>query len=124
MKLWQAIDQLAADYFECVVTSIHARLDMIMVILEYQRLITTFKQTMELGDVPVSRIDDLPLWRHGLQLGCGAQRNQESQILFSGIIPRSVSCITNGRARHFNYITNLSKWEQVTLPPCFLLAMT
>lgn len=55
---WQAIDQLSPDYYQSVVTSINAGLDMIMVPFEYQRFITTLKQAVGSGDIPVARIDD------------------------------------------------------------------
>jgi len=55
---WQAIDQLSADYYECVVLSVNAGLDMIMVPFEYQRFITTLKRAVEAGDIPIKRIDD------------------------------------------------------------------
>ena len=55
---WQAIDQLAADYYECVVLSINAGLDMIMVPHEYQRFINTLKQAVQAGDVSNQRIND------------------------------------------------------------------
>ena len=55
---WQAIDQLSPDYYECVVLSINAGLDMIMVPFEYQRFITMLKRAVEVGHVPIKRIDD------------------------------------------------------------------
>ena len=55
---WQAIDQLSPDYYECVVLSVNAGLDMIMVPFEYQRFITTLKSAVEAGDVSNERIDD------------------------------------------------------------------
>lgn len=55
---WQAIDQISPDYYECVVTSINAGLDMVMVPFEYQRFITTLKQAVQAGDIAENRIDD------------------------------------------------------------------
>jgi beta-glucosidase len=55
---WQAIDQLSPDYYQCVVTSINAGLDMVMVPFKYQRFISTLKQAVETGDVAISRIND------------------------------------------------------------------
>jgi beta-glucosidase len=55
---WQAIDQLAADYRECVVASINAGLDMIMVPFKYQRFITTLTEAVRAGEVSLERIDD------------------------------------------------------------------
>ncbi|UCG25476.1 MAG: glycoside hydrolase family 3 C-terminal domain-containing protein [Chloroflexota bacterium] len=55
---WQAIGQLSADYYECVVQSINAGLDMIMEPFEYQRFIDNLKQAVQSGDVPITRVDD------------------------------------------------------------------
>jgi beta-glucosidase len=55
---WQAINQLSANYHESVVSSINAGLDMIMVPFEYERFITTLTEAVQLGDVPLERIDD------------------------------------------------------------------
>lgn len=55
---WHAIDQLSADPYQCVVRSINAGLDMIMVPFEYRRFITLLTQAVEAGDVPPTRIDD------------------------------------------------------------------
>jgi beta-glucosidase len=55
---WGAIDQISADYYKCVVTSINAGLDMIMVPFNYQRFISTLEQAVDRGDVPIDRIID------------------------------------------------------------------
>lgn len=55
---WRAIDQLSPNYDDCVVLSVNAGLDMIMVPFEYQRFITTLKRAVEAGEVPIRRIDD------------------------------------------------------------------
>jgi beta-glucosidase len=55
---WQAIDQLSPDYYECVVSSINAGLDMIMVPFKYQRFMATLTEAVEAGDVTLARIDD------------------------------------------------------------------
>lgn len=55
---WQAINQLSADYYECVTSSINAGLDMIMVPFEYRRFIKTLTKAVETGDVSLDRIDD------------------------------------------------------------------
>jgi beta-glucosidase len=55
---WGAIDQLDAHYYQCVVTSINAGLDMIMVPFEYQRFISNLQGAVENGDVSLDRIDD------------------------------------------------------------------
>jgi beta-glucosidase len=55
---WQAIDQIAPDYYTSVVTSINAGLDMVMVPQDYSRFISTLTQAVETGEVPMTRIDD------------------------------------------------------------------
>lgn len=55
---WMAIDQLDPDYYTCVVTSINAGLDMIMVPFDYRRFIATLTRAVEKGDVSLERIDD------------------------------------------------------------------
>ncbi|MDX1601356.1 MAG: glycoside hydrolase family 3 N-terminal domain-containing protein, partial [Anaerolineales bacterium] len=55
---WQAIDQLSPNYYECVLRSVNAGLDMIMVPFDYQRFIATLKKAVEAGDVPLKRVDD------------------------------------------------------------------
>lgn len=55
---WQAIDQISPDYYQDVVTSINAGLDMIMVPYDYKTFITTLTQAVNKGDVPTTRIDD------------------------------------------------------------------
>jgi beta-glucosidase len=55
---WGAIDQIANDYYEAVVTAINAGIDMNMVPYDYRRFITTLTRAVEAGDVAQSRIDD------------------------------------------------------------------
>jgi beta-glucosidase len=55
---WQAIDQLSPDYNQCVVASINAGLDMVMVPFQYQRFIGALKLAVERGDVAEERIND------------------------------------------------------------------
>jgi beta-glucosidase len=55
---WQAIDQISWDYYQSVVTSINAGLDMIMVPTYYKNFIATLKLAVNKGDVPLTRIDD------------------------------------------------------------------
>jgi beta-glucosidase len=55
---WMAIDQLDEDFYTCVVTSINAGLDMIMVPFDYQRFINTLTKAVEQDDVSQERIDD------------------------------------------------------------------
>jgi beta-glucosidase len=53
-----AINQISADFYECVVRSINAGLDMIMVPYDYEQFISTLTAAVDNGDVPLSRIDD------------------------------------------------------------------
>jgi beta-glucosidase len=55
---WGAIDQISDDYYEAVVTSINAGIDMNMVPYDYRRFIWTLWRAVDNGDVPVERIDD------------------------------------------------------------------
>ncbi len=55
---WQAIDQLPGSFYEQVVTSLNAGLDMIMVPYDAERFITTALSAVANGDVPQERIDD------------------------------------------------------------------
>jgi beta-glucosidase len=55
---WMAINQIEADYYNCVVRSINAGLDMIMVPFDYKGFIATLTQAVEKGDVSMARIDD------------------------------------------------------------------
>jgi beta-glucosidase len=55
---WRAIDQLSPDFNDCVVQSINAGLDMIMVPFEYQRFIAALTGAIEAGAVPLARIND------------------------------------------------------------------
>lgn len=53
-----ALDQLAADYEQCVVMAINAGLDMVMVPFDYKRFIDTLVGAVEKGLIPMARIDD------------------------------------------------------------------
>ena len=55
---WEAIDQISEDFYQCVVQSINAGLDMIMVPFDYIRFITNLSKAVENGDVAESRLDD------------------------------------------------------------------
>jgi beta-glucosidase len=55
---WGGIDQVASDYLQAVVRAINAGVDMAMVPQDYERFISTLKQAVELGLVPLERIDD------------------------------------------------------------------
>jgi beta-glucosidase len=55
---WMAINQIDPDYYTCVVTSMNAGLDMVMVPFDYHLFITTLTDAVEKGYVPMDRIDD------------------------------------------------------------------
>ncbi len=55
---WQAIDQIDPDYYTCVVKSINAGLDMIMVPFDFKRFINTMNDALEHNDIAPERIDD------------------------------------------------------------------
>jgi beta-glucosidase len=55
---WQAIDQIPGDYYDDIVTSINAGLDMIMVPYDYNAFIDGLTEAVNNGDVPMERIDD------------------------------------------------------------------
>ncbi len=55
---WMAISQIDRDYYTCVVTSINAGLDMVMVPFDYKLFISTLTSAVEKGDVSIERIDD------------------------------------------------------------------
>lgn len=55
---WQAIDQLPGSYYEQVVASLNAGLDMIMVPYDTELFFSTAVEAVENGDVPQARIDD------------------------------------------------------------------
>jgi beta-glucosidase len=55
---WQAVDQVAEDYYAAVVASINAGVDMNMVPFDYKQFISTLTKAVEQGDVPETRVDD------------------------------------------------------------------
>ncbi len=55
---WMAIDQINESFYESVVSSINAGLDMIMVPYDYRRFIDTLTEAVNKGDVSQERIDD------------------------------------------------------------------
>ena len=52
------IEQVAADDYTAVVTSINAGIDMSMIPCDYITYIKTVKKAVEKGDIPIKRIDD------------------------------------------------------------------
>ena len=55
---WAGIDPVSDDYYQAVVTSINAGIDMSMVPYDFERYISTLKRAVEEGDVSLERIDD------------------------------------------------------------------
>lgn len=55
---WQAIDQMPGSYYDQVVASLNAGLDMIMVPYDTVGFMATATQAVTNGDVPQARIDD------------------------------------------------------------------
>lgn len=55
---WMAIDQLNENFYEAVVASINAGLDMVMVPYDYKRFITIMLSAVEKEDISLERIDD------------------------------------------------------------------
>lgn len=55
---WMSVDAVAENYYDAVVTSINAGLDMCMVPYDFKRFIGVVIQAVEQGDIPMSRIDD------------------------------------------------------------------
>ncbi len=55
---WAGIDQLPGDYASDVRTAINAGIDMVMVPSNYKTFISTLRNEINAGNIPMSRIDD------------------------------------------------------------------
>lgn len=55
---WEGVQLVSEDYYEAVVTSINAGVDMNMVPYNYPLFIETLQEAVENGDVTMARIDD------------------------------------------------------------------
>ena len=55
---WAGVDQITNDYYEAVVASINAGVDMNMVPYDYRRFINTMLKAVENGDISETRIDE------------------------------------------------------------------
>lgn len=55
---WEAIDVLGETYYEAVVKSVNAGVDMVMVPYDYIKFITALNEAVEAGDVSIERIDE------------------------------------------------------------------
>ena len=80
---WKAIDQISPDYRACVVRSINAGLDMVMVPYDYQRFIDTLRSAVDSGEVAIERIDDAVrrILRAKFALGLFEQRFGDETLL-------------------------------------------
>ncbi|MBZ0279257.1 MAG: glycoside hydrolase family 3 C-terminal domain-containing protein [Anaerolineae bacterium] len=58
---WGGIDQITPDYYQAVVASINAGVDMNMVPYQYTVFIGTMKSAISAGDISMERIDDAVL---------------------------------------------------------------
>jgi beta-glucosidase len=55
---WEAIDVLGETYYESVVASVNAGVDMVMVPYDYVKFTTALNEAVENGDVSLERIDE------------------------------------------------------------------
>lgn len=55
---WMGIDQLDADYDQCVIEAINAGVDMVMVPLDFRRFIDATRRVVKAGEISMDRIDD------------------------------------------------------------------
>lgn len=55
---WGAIDQIKGDYYQDIVTSINAGMDMVMLPSDYDSFIDKISTAIENGDIKQERIDD------------------------------------------------------------------
>jgi beta-glucosidase len=55
---WGGVEQVDEDYYQAVVKSVNAGVDMNMVPYDYERFIALLSQAVEKGDVSLERIDD------------------------------------------------------------------
>lgn len=55
---WEAINKLPGDYAQQVETSINAGIDMVMVPNNYRDFISTMKELVTAGRIPIARVDD------------------------------------------------------------------
>ncbi|MBL8132267.1 MAG: glycoside hydrolase family 3 protein [Anaerolineae bacterium] len=55
---WKGVDQIAPSHYECVVQSVNAGMDMVMVPYDFRRFIDALTSAVQNGDVAQARIDD------------------------------------------------------------------
>lgn len=58
---WDGVDQLGDDLGEALATAINAGVDMVMVSLDWRRMLALLKQAVAQGRVPMARVDDAVL---------------------------------------------------------------
>jgi beta-glucosidase len=55
---WGGVDQISNNYYDAMVASINAGVDMNMVPYNYKRFLSTLESAVQNGDIPMERIDD------------------------------------------------------------------
>jgi beta-glucosidase len=102
---WGAVDQVADNYYEAVVASVNAGIDLNMVPQRYQLWLDALRAAVDNGDVPLERIDDAvgrvlrvkfeiglfeaPLARRELldQVGSAAHRALAREAVAASLVP-------------------------------------
>ena len=82
---WMAINQISENFYQSVVTSINAGLDMVMVPFDYEQFIQTMHEAVARGDISMERIDDAVarILRVKFLLGVFEQPTTDSRYLDS-----------------------------------------
>lgn len=80
---WAGIDAVAPNYYDAVVTSINAGVDMNMVPTDYGRFLDVMAEAVENGDIPVERVDEAVrrILRVKFALGLFERPNSLPQLL-------------------------------------------
>ena len=95
---WDGVDQLADDLAEALATSVNAGVDMIMVSLDWRRMLATLRTVVADGRVPMARIDDAVRRILAVKYACGlferprpAARPWSNSPTFGGAAHRAVA---------------------------------
>ena len=95
---WDGVDQLADDLAEALATSVNAGVDMIMVSLDWRRMLATLRTVVADGRVPMERIDDAVRRILAVKYACGlferprpASRPWSNSPTFGGAAHRAVA---------------------------------
>lgn len=95
---WDGVDQLADDLAEALATSVNAGVDMIMVSLDWRRMLATLRTVVADGRVPMERIDDAVRRILAVKYACGlferprpAERPWSNSPTFGGAAHRAVA---------------------------------